>query len=164
LKTFSMQFITKNSAPNIISCNTNEIVEVSHLKFLGLEIYNALSWNIHTDSVINKLTTVCFMIRSVRPSRSHSLLLKIYYSLFHSIFSYGSIFWGQATYTKKLFLIPKKKTVHLITGYGNMFSCRYLFRQLGILPFKSQYIYSVLLFVLKNRKLFATNYDTQSPD
>jgi hypothetical protein len=84
LKTFSMQFITKNSAPNktLKSCNTNEIVEVSHLKFIGLEIHNALSWYIHIDSVINKLTTVCFMIRSVRPYMSYSSLLKIYFLCF----------------------------------------------------------------------------------
>jgi hypothetical protein len=68
LKTFSMQFITNSAlSKTLISCNTDEIIEVSHLKFLGLEIDSTLSWNIHIDSVINKLTTVCFMIRSVRP-------------------------------------------------------------------------------------------------
>jgi hypothetical protein len=37
-----------------------------------------------------------------------------------------------------------------------------IFLELGILPLKSQYVYSVLLFVLKNRKLFTTNYDTHN--
>jgi hypothetical protein len=73
-----------------------------------LEIDTALSWNIHIDSVINKLTTVCFMIRSVRPYMSYSSLLKIYYSLFHSILSYGIIFWEQATYTKNFFIQRKR--------------------------------------------------------
>jgi hypothetical protein len=56
----------------------------------------------------------------------------------------------------------KKKVVRLMTGYSNRHSCRNLFRQLGILPLKSQYIYSVLLFVLKNRKLFTTNHDAHN--
>jgi hypothetical protein len=70
-------------------------------------------------------------------------------------------FWGQATNIKNLFSI-QKKAVHLITGYGNKYSCRNLFRQLGILPLKSQYIFSVLLFVLNNMNLFATNYDAHN--
>ncbi|PNF44137.1 hypothetical protein B7P43_G03190, partial [Cryptotermes secundus] len=163
LKTFTMQFITKNSVPTKASnsYDISDLVEASHLKFLGLEVDNILSWNIHIDSVINKLATVCFMIISVRPYMSGSSLVKIYHSLFHSILSYGIIFWGQATNTKKLFLI-QKKAVRLMTGYSNRHSCRNLFRQLGILPLKSQYIYSVLLFVSKNSKLFTTNHDAHN--
>jgi hypothetical protein len=37
-----------------------------------------------------------------------------------------------------------------------------LFKQLGILPLKSQYIYSILLFISKNSKLFTTNYDAHN--
>ena len=40
-----------------------------------------------------------------------------------------------------------------MTGHGNRSSCRDIFRQ------KSQYIFSILLFVLKNRNFFVTNYD-----
>jgi hypothetical protein len=74
-------------------------------------------------SINNKLTTVCFMIRLVRPYISSSSLVKIYHSLFNSLSSYGIKFWGQATNTKKLFL-TQKRAVRLITGYGNWFSCR----------------------------------------
>jgi hypothetical protein len=83
------------------------------------------------------------------------------YALFYSILSYGIVFWGQAANTKKLFVI-QKKVVRLMTGYSNRHSCRNHFGQLGILSFKAQYIYSVLLFVLKNRKLFATNHNAHN--
>jgi hypothetical protein len=49
-----------------------------------------------------------------------------------------------------------------MTGYSNRHSCRNLFWQFGILPFKSQYIYSVLLFVLKNRIFFTTNHNAHN--
>jgi hypothetical protein len=49
-----------------------------------------------------------------------------------------------------------------MTGHGNRSPCRNLFKQLGILPLKSQYIYTVLLFVSKNRKWFITNYDANN--
>jgi hypothetical protein len=38
-------------------------------------------------------------------------------------------------------------------------SCRDLFKKLCILPLHSQYIFSILLFVVKNRGLFKTNSD-----
>jgi hypothetical protein len=49
-----------------------------------------------------------------------------------------------------------------MTRYGNRHSCKNLFKQLGILPLKSQYIFSALLFVSKNRKLFTTNRDAHN--
>jgi len=36
-------------------------------------------------------------------------------------------------------------------------SCRSLFKQLGILPLQSQYIFSLMKFVTKNKELFVSN-------
>jgi hypothetical protein len=49
-----------------------------------------------------------------------------------------------------------------MAGHGNRASCRNLFKQLNILPLKSQYIFSILLFVIKNINLFTTNSDNQN--
>jgi len=38
-------------------------------------------------------------------------------------------------------------------------SCRHLFKRLEILPLQSQYIFSVLLFVVKNKDLYTTNQE-----
>jgi hypothetical protein len=46
----------------------------------------------------------------------------------------------------------------MMTDQGNRTSCKELFKKLEILPFESQYIFSVLLFVVRNRKHFITNY------
>jgi hypothetical protein len=93
-KTYTMQFVPKNTIPTkaSTSLNTDRIAEVSHYKFLGLKIDDVLSWNIHIESVINKLTTVCFMLRSARPFMTQSSLVNIYYSLFHLVLSYGIVF------------------------------------------------------------------------
>jgi hypothetical protein len=71
-----MQFKTKNSKliGNKIHFNTNEISEIFHINFLGLEIDNLLSWNLHIDKVINKLTVICFMLRAAKPYMSPSSL------------------------------------------------------------------------------------------
>jgi len=38
-------------------------------------------------------------------------------------------------------------------------SCRQLFKRLEILPLQSQYIFSVLLFVVRNKDLYSTNQE-----
>jgi hypothetical protein len=52
-----MQFKTKNtvSPDTILMCNNNVITEVT---FLGLIIDDILSWNLHIDKVMKRLTTV----------------------------------------------------------------------------------------------------------
>jgi len=42
-------------------------------------------------------------------------------------------------------------------GCGNRVSCRGLFKKFQILPLKSQYMLSLLMFVVQNRTLFLTN-------
>jgi len=42
-------------------------------------------------------------------------------------------------------------------GHRSRDSCRKLFIKLKILPLPSQYVVSLLLFVIKNRELFTTN-------
>jgi hypothetical protein len=92
---------------------------------------------------------------------SFSSLKLIYYSLFHSVLNDGIIFWGTSSYSQKI-VILQKRAVRIITGHGSRTSCRNLFKQLKILPMKSQYIFSILLFVTKNRNLFITNYDNHN--
>jgi hypothetical protein len=45
-----------------------------------------------------------------------------------------------AGYLHEETLFDTKESFHLTTEYGNRFSCRNLFRQIGILLLKSQYI------------------------
>jgi len=45
-------------------------------------------------------------------------------------------------------------------GCKSRVSCRNLFRRLEILPFVSQYIFSLMLFVVKNKNLFILNSES----
>jgi hypothetical protein len=56
--------------------------------------------------------------------------------------------------SKNMKLLKKGSTWRGLRDFGITY--------LLILPLKSQHIYSVLLFVLKNRKLFTTNYDAHN--
>jgi hypothetical protein len=123
---------------------------------LGLYINDTLTWKTHIDNIWPKLCSACFAMRSVKPYVSQQMLKAIYYSYFHSIMSYGIIFWGQSANSIRVFRL-QKRILRILMGCKNRDSCRKLFINLKILPLPSQYIFCLLLFVVKNRELFSTN-------
>jgi len=59
----------------------------------------------------------------------------------------------------------QKLAIRIMMGCGYRESCRGLFVELKILPLASQYIFSLLLFVVKNRNYFTSNsaiYDSNT--
>jgi hypothetical protein len=72
--------------------------------------------------------------------------------------SYGIIFWAIPNYSKIIFKI-QKRVIRIITNSGNRDSCRDLFKNLNILPLQSQYLLTLLMFVVKNKELFKSNLD-----
>jgi hypothetical protein len=86
-------------------------------------------------------------------------LKMIYFSYFHSIVTYGIIFWGNSVHSQYIFKI-QKRIIRLIANLGVRDSCRCVFKKLGILLLYSQY--ALLMFVVKNRDLFQVNTDVHS--
>ena len=70
--------------------------------------------------------------------------------------SYGIIFWGNSYHSVNIFKI-QKRVICIITNSNRYDTCRPLFKQLHILPLPSQYIFSIHLFVISNKKLFQLN-------
>jgi hypothetical protein len=54
----------------------------------------------------------------------------------------------------------QKCVLRIMTKSGYRDSCRQLFKNWGILPFYSQYIFSLMLFVVRNTHLHTTNQET----
>jgi hypothetical protein len=52
--------------------------------------------------------------------------------------------------------------IRIISNLGVRDSCHCAFKELGILPFYSQCLYSLLMFVAKNRDLFQANTNFHS--
>jgi hypothetical protein len=70
--------------------------------------------------------------------------------------SYGITFWGNSSHSEEIFKI-QKRIIRIIMNSSKNFSCRQLFKELNILPIQSQYIFSILLFVTKNKDQFLFN-------
>jgi len=77
-------------------------------------------------------------------------------SYFHSIMSHGIIFWGNSHLSSNFFKI-QKRIIRIINNKSKHDSCHHLYKQLQILTLPSQYIFSLLVFVAKNRDLFLSN-------
>jgi len=144
-KAHFIHFVTKNSSSidfNIIHGN-KKIANVYNTKFLGLTLDNTLSWKTHTDTIIPKLSSASFALRVVKPFLSPDSLKMIYYSYFHSIMTYGLIFWGNFHHSNIIFRL-QKRTIRIILGIRGRDSCREHFKNLKILRLRSQYVYSLL--------------------
>ena len=157
-KTQLLQFLTKNTNATKLHLTFNNIhiSNTEHSKFLGLMINSGLSWKSHIDLMIPKFNTATYVIRSLKQLLNLETLKKAHFSFAHSILSYGIIFWGISNYSKNIFKI-QKRIIRIIMNVDNRTSCRSLFKQLGILCLQSQYIFSLMMFVAKNRELFAIN-------
>jgi hypothetical protein len=157
-KTHFIKFVSKNNKFSELNINFgNKSISVTDCtRFLGLTINCTLTWTNHIDLLTNKLSSTCFLIRNIKPYIPFSALKMIYHSFFHSVMSYGIIFWGNSKHSQIIFKM-QKRVVRTLMGCGYRDSCRGLFRELKILTLTSQYILSVLLFVVQNEGHFATN-------
>jgi hypothetical protein len=134
-KTHYTHFKTKKSQPiDIHICiDNNRISNNLCTKFLGLIVDSTRSWKPHTDHLINKLSTACYVIRSVKPYVSKNAIIMIYHSLFHAVMTYEIIFCGNSSNSTQVFSVLKK-AIRIIMGRGGRESCRNLFEELNILP------------------------------
>ena len=110
---------------------------------------------------MSKLNTMCFIIWTIQVIMSTETLRMVYFTYVHSIMSYGIIFWGNQPYSQKIFKI-QKRVIRIITNARMRDSCRELLKKLEILPLYSQYIFSLSIFVIKNKHLFYTNNQIHS--
>jgi hypothetical protein len=70
--------------------------------------------------------------------------------------AYGLLFWGNSPESVRIFRL-QKKIIRIMAGFMCRDSCRKLFINLEILTLPSQYILSLLMFMIRNRSQFLVN-------
>ena len=95
-KTHFIQFNNASICTSVteIEYKDEQIDIVNETKFLVLYINNNLSWKTHIESIKNKLSSACYVMRLVKPYVTANTLKVIFCSYFHFIMTYGLIFWG----------------------------------------------------------------------
>jgi hypothetical protein len=130
--------------------------EVDMVKFPGLQLDNRLMYKAHIDSLLHKLTTVCFLMRKLYYILNINGLKIVYYAYYQSPVKYGIIYWGNTADSNKVSVL-QKKMIRIMLGVGPTHSCRKLFKQLNILPIPCVYIFSLMMFVVNNLDNFQPN-------
>jgi hypothetical protein len=108
------------------------------------------------NPVHTKLNKACFANRAIKPYITSRVLRTVYFSYFHSIMSYGIIFWGSSNLSNNILKI-QNRTTRIITNKCKRDSCRQLYTQLHILTVPALYIFSLVMFVIKYRDFFPSN-------
>jgi len=104
-KTHYIQFKTKNKPTFDISiiCDNNLITPVSNIKFLGIYLQDSINWSCHIEYIIPKLSSACYVMRSIKPIMPINTLKTVYYSHFNTIITYGLPIWGNCPHSTKIF-------------------------------------------------------------
>jgi len=98
-------------------------------------------------------------MRLVKPYVTANTLKVMYYFFFHSIMTYGLIFCVNSPDISKIFRL-QKKIIGIMMGCRSTDSCKKLFN-LEILHLLSQYIFTILLFMIRNKSHFQVNSEIQ---
>jgi hypothetical protein len=79
-----------------------------------------------------------------------------YFAHFQSHINYDIIFWGSSSSMRNVFVI-QKKAIRIMLRLGPRSSCREGLKKLDILTVPCLHIYVLMLFVVKNPKVYQTN-------
>ena len=147
---------------NVVQFRTNERVlktvnsdfkdlQVNEAKFLGIFVDEHLRWNYHIKTLKTKCNKAIFSIRKIKELTNTKTALMVYFALFHSIISYGTLIWGNSVTSIELFKL-QKKPIRSVLGLSQMHSCRLLFKDLNVMTLPSIYIFEMLKYVKFNEK------------
>jgi hypothetical protein len=140
---------------NSLTLNFNRTKHRPSVKFSGTVIENSSIWKAHISQHMPKLCEVCYSMRVIKTIMPSATLKMVYYTYFHSLLSYGIIFWGDYCYSMHIFWI-QKRIIGVMRGLRPRNSCRDASRDWVILPLQSQYIFYLLIFVVNNKGLYST--------
>lgn len=114
--------------------NGKRLTFTTHVKYLGVILDENLSWKFHINSISTKLRKSNGIISRLRYYLPKSILISLYYALFHSHVSYSLQVWGQNLSNNSRPIKLQKSAVRLITFENFNAHSKPLFRSLSIPP------------------------------
>jgi hypothetical protein len=149
---YTLQLRKRNMLVNLkIGFNNNLITNSFCTKFLVVTTDNTLFWSNHIDLLMKKLSTTCYIIRNAIIHMFILSLKIIYHAFFYLTMSYRIIFFGNSLHSLTVFRM-QRKVIRIMEECGNRVSCRNFVKKVQILPLTSQYLLSLLMFVVQKQE------------
>ena len=101
----------------ILNLDGKKIFESSYIKYLGLLMDSRLTWKFHINELSKKLSRAIGILYKIRAYSPKSIMLSLYFAIFHSHLTYGLPVWGSAS--KKLInniALLQKRALRVITS------------------------------------------------
>jgi hypothetical protein len=158
-KTYYLEIRIKNCIDTTLDIKhfNKSIVNVPYTKFLGLVFDDTVTWDNHIDHLIYRLNSAYYTITAVTAMLERKDLSNLHFSNVHSVIFCGIIFCCNTCNSIKIFWRQKKLSI--ITNSRKIDSRRELLcKTMNILPSYSQYIFSLLLYVVNKKHLFTKNW------
>lgn len=162
-KTKSIVFKSQNSRTptNLqLSLGNTQVEQVTEYKYLGLILDETLSWRMHIASLIKKLSPLCGVLRKLSYFIPSKILLKIYFSHFHSRIQYLISIWGSApkTVLQKLQMLQNKSLRNVYKlPFSFPKSQLYMEKAKNIFPLLGLHVYRKIIYIHKITKVTGTH-------
>ena len=106
-KTHYMIFAPKNRKldPISIQINNEEIIKVSHTKFLGVIIDDGLNFKLHIEYIRLKMSKSLGILSRARKILMQKTLLDLYYTFIYPYLTYCNEVWGNVNPTTLMPLV-----------------------------------------------------------
>ena len=128
----------------------------SFSKVFEKPVYTRIYRYLTINNILSKqqfgMSSASYALSHMKYSLPVDSLTVIHFAHVHTVMSYGIIFWGYSTAATKVFLLQKK-----ILRIISKVKPRELFKNMQIMTLYLLYIYSLVLFVVNNKHLFAFN-------
>lgn len=133
--------------------NTSNPEEV---KFLGVYLDPALTFDNHISHMANKLSKDIFVLKNLKNLVSQKACLQAYHGLFQSVCCYAILTWGHSCHSERIFKL-QRRAVRVISGLGYREEVRDKFVELNILTIPCRYIYECLIYAYSNQDKYSKN-------
>lgn len=141
--------------------NGSELSSSTSAKLLGVLIDKHFSWDLHIETVCNKLNKSFFLLLQLKNSLDKTVLLNFYYASVYSAIAYNIVLWGQSKDVSRVFIL-QKRILRLIFNIPQQSSCRECFKANKIFTITSIYLWKLLTFIYTKKNNLITNSDNHS--
>ena len=100
-----------------LNLDGKKIFESTNIKYLGLLMDSRLTWKFHINELSKKLSRAIGILYKIRAYSPKSIMISLYFAIFHSHLAYGLPVWGSAN--EKLInniVLLQKKALRIITS------------------------------------------------